>query len=57
MKMLIGLAEALPRLIEAKFKAANASADLLFSPTELAIIRTATGIPVRVPSSAPVTSN
>jgi hypothetical protein len=45
MKMLLGLSETLPSLVEAKFKAAKASANLLFSPTELSIIRTSSGIP------------
>lgn len=45
MKMLLGLTEALPSLVEAKFKAAKASSSLLFSPTELSIIQTSTGIP------------
>lgn len=44
-KMLLGLTEPLPGLVEAKFKAAKASESLLFSPTELSIIRTSTGIP------------
>jgi ATP adenylyltransferase len=46
MKMLLNLSESLPSLVEAKFTAAKASSSLLFSPTELAIIRTSTGIPV-----------
>ena len=46
MRMLLNLAEALPSLVEAKFTAAKASSSLLFSPTELAIIRTSSGIPV-----------
>ncbi|KAF1841590.1 Ap4A phosphorylase-like protein II [Cucurbitaria berberidis CBS 394.84] len=46
--MLLGLSEALPSLVEAKFKAAKASSSLLFSPTELAIIRTSTGIPFQL---------
>ena len=44
-KMLLGLTESLPSLVEAKFQAAKASSSLVFSPTELSIIRTATGIP------------
>jgi hypothetical protein len=46
MRMLLNLSEALPSLVEAKFTTARASSSLLFSPTELAIIRTASGIPV-----------
>lgn len=46
MRMLLGLTEALPSLVEAKFQAAKASSSLLFAPSELAIIRTSTGIPV-----------
>jgi hypothetical protein len=46
MKMLLGLSEALPTLVEAKFKSAKAGQSLIFSPTELAIIRTTEGIPV-----------
>ncbi|CAO2657197.1 Nn.00g033230.m01.CDS01 [Neocucurbitaria sp. VM-36] len=48
MRMLLGLSEALPNLVEAKFKAAKAASSLLFSPTELAIIRTSTGIPFQL---------
>ncbi|KAH7402757.1 Ap4A phosphorylase-like protein II [Pyrenochaeta sp. MPI-SDFR-AT-0127] len=46
--MLLGLSEALPSLVETKFKAAKAKSSLLFSPTELAIIRTSTGIPFQL---------
>ncbi|CBX94761.1 hypothetical protein IAQ61_009422 [Plenodomus lingam] len=46
--MLLGLSEGLPSLVEAKFLAAKASASLLFSPTEVAIIRTSTGIPFQL---------
>jgi ATP adenylyltransferase len=49
MRMLLGLTEALPSLVEAKFNAAKASSSLLFSPSELAIIRTSAGVPVSVP--------
>lgn len=53
MRMLLGLSQALPSLVEAKFRSAKAASSLVFSPTELAIIRTSTGIPVRgaTPSS------
>lgn len=44
-KMLLGLTEPLPSLVKAKFKAAKATSSLLFSPTELSIIRTSAGIP------------
>jgi hypothetical protein len=47
MKMLLGLSETLPSLVEAKFKAAKASQALLFSSTVLAIVRTSAGVPVR----------
>lgn len=53
MKMLLGLPEALSSITKRKFEAAKASSDLLFSPTELAIIRTSAGIPVRVPAMPP----
>lgn len=46
MRMLLGLSEALPSLVDAKFKAAKASQALIFSPTELAIVRTSAGVPV-----------
>ncbi|KAF1947343.1 Ap4A phosphorylase-like protein II [Clathrospora elynae] len=46
--MLLGLSETLPSLVEAKFKAAKAASSLLFSQTELAIIRTSTGIPFQL---------
>ncbi|KAH8723901.1 Ap4A phosphorylase-like protein II [Phaeosphaeriaceae sp. PMI808] len=46
--MLLGLSKTLPSLIEAKFKAAKAGSSLLFSPTELAIIRTSKGIPFQL---------
>jgi ATP adenylyltransferase len=45
-KMLLGLSDALPNLVEAKFTAAKAKTSLIFSHTELAIIRTSAGIPV-----------
>ena len=44
--MLLNLPESLPSLVGAKFKAAKASSSLLFSPTEVAIIRTSGNIPV-----------
>jgi ATP adenylyltransferase len=49
MRMLLGLSETLPSLVEAKFKTAKATSSLLFSLTEVAVIRTSSGIPVRVP--------
>ncbi|KAF2467226.1 Ap4A phosphorylase-like protein II [Lindgomyces ingoldianus] len=48
MRMLLGLSESLPSLVEAKFNAAKAAQSLIFSPTELAIIRTSTGIPFQL---------
>ncbi|KAL1796889.1 hypothetical protein ACET3X_005429 [Alternaria dauci] len=48
MKMLLGLSEALSTITKRKFEAAKASSDLLFSPTELAIIRTSAGIPFQL---------
>jgi ATP adenylyltransferase len=47
-KMRLGLSEALLSLVKAKFEAAKASSSLLFSPSELAIIRTSTGVPVGI---------
>ncbi len=44
--MLLGLSESLPHLVNAKFNVAKAAQHLLFSPTELAIIRTTTDVPV-----------
>jgi len=44
--MLLGLSESLPRLVETKYRAAKATHSLIFSSTELAIIRTSAGIPV-----------
>jgi ATP adenylyltransferase len=38
--MLLGLSEALPSLVEARFKSAKATSSLLFSPTEVTIVRT-----------------
>lgn len=49
MRMLLGLSEALPSLVEAKFRSARATQSLVFSPTELTIIRTTTGVPVSLP--------
>ncbi|KAH9868700.1 hypothetical protein J1614_007772 [Plenodomus biglobosus] len=46
--MLLGLSEGLPGLVEAKFLTAKASTSLLFSPTEVAIIRTLAGIPFQL---------
>lgn len=51
MRMLLGLAEALPSLVEARYQAAKTSQSVVFSATELAIIHTSTGIPVRSLSS------
>ncbi|KAG9378894.1 APA2 ATP adenylyltransferase [Pyrenophora tritici-repentis] len=48
MRMLLELSEALPSIVKRKFEAAKASSDLLFSPSELAIIRTSTGIPFQL---------
>ncbi|KAF2438668.1 hypothetical protein P171DRAFT_458360 [Karstenula rhodostoma CBS 690.94] len=48
---MLGLSEALPHLVESKFTSARASQALLFSPTELSIIRTSAGIPAS-PSNA-----
>ena len=53
MKMILGLSEALPSITKRKFEAAKASSDLLFSPTELAIIRSSAGIPVSMPTVPP----
>ena len=53
MKMILGLSEALPSITKRKFEAAKASSDLLFSPTELAIIRSSAGIPVSMPTLPP----
>jgi hypothetical protein len=51
MRMLLGLSEALPSLVKAKFKAAEASSSLSFAPSELAIIKTSTGVPVGMPTT------
>ncbi|KAH7079081.1 Ap4A phosphorylase-like protein II [Paraphoma chrysanthemicola] len=48
MRMLLGLSEALPSLVEAKYKSAKASASLVFSPSEVAVIRTTSGIPFQL---------
>ncbi|KAL5383551.1 hypothetical protein DPSP01_005945 [Paraphaeosphaeria sporulosa] len=48
MNKMLGLSEALPQLVESKFTSARASQALLFSPTELCIIRTAAGIPFQL---------
>lgn len=45
MRMALELTEALPSIVKRKFEAAKASSDLVFSPTDLAIIRTSNGIP------------
>ncbi|KAF2735097.1 Ap4A phosphorylase-like protein II [Polyplosphaeria fusca] len=47
-KMLLGLSEALPALVEAKFKSAKAAQSLILSSTELAIIHTAQGVPFQL---------
>jgi hypothetical protein len=52
-KMILGLPDSLPRLVEAKFQTAKASSSLLFSPTELSIVRTSTGLPASVPHTKP----
>jgi len=49
-RMLLGLYEALPSLVETRFGAAKASKSLLFSPTEVTTISTSTGVPVRAPT-------
>lgn len=45
MRMSLELAEALPSIVKRKFEAAKASSDLIFSPTDVALIRTSNGIP------------
>jgi ATP adenylyltransferase len=45
--MMFNLPEALSSLVEAKYQAAKASQAVVFSATELSIIRTSAGIPVR----------
>ncbi|KAF2823465.1 HIT-like protein [Ophiobolus disseminans] len=50
MQLGAGLSETLPKVVEAKFELAKASSSLLFSPTEVAIIHTSTGVPVAVPT-------
>jgi hypothetical protein len=51
-RMLLGLIEALPSLVEARFASAKAASSLLFSPTEVAVLRSSLGIPVRIPKSS-----
>ncbi|KAF1975562.1 Ap4A phosphorylase-like protein II [Bimuria novae-zelandiae CBS 107.79] len=46
--MLLGLSGELPDLVQAKFAAAKASEALLFSSTELTVIRTSAGIPFQL---------
>ncbi|KAF2022202.1 HIT-like protein [Aaosphaeria arxii CBS 175.79] len=46
--MLLGLSDTLPRLVEAKYKAAKGAQSLIFSPTELAILRTPNGLPFQL---------
>ncbi|KAF1913967.1 Ap4A phosphorylase-like protein II [Ampelomyces quisqualis] len=48
MKMLLGLSETLPSLVEAKFASARATSGLLFSPSEVSTIRTSTGFPFQL---------
>lgn len=55
--MLLGLTESLPSLVETRFATAKASSSLIFSPTELQIIRTSTGIPVSACTTPTSTSN
>jgi ATP adenylyltransferase len=57
MKMLLGLSEPLPSLVESKFKAARGSEALIFSSTKIAIIRTTAGVPVRHVSAYAVPTN
>ncbi|KAF2109284.1 hypothetical protein BDV96DRAFT_244249 [Lophiotrema nucula] len=47
MRMLLGLPD-LPRLVETTFKSAKASQSLIFSSTELAILRTPEGLPFQL---------
>lgn len=47
--MLSHLGAALPSLVKAKYDAAKASSELIYSPTELSIIRTSSGVPVGTP--------
>ena len=53
-KMLLGFTESLPSLVKAKFASAKASSSLVFSPTELSIIRTSTGIPASTCTTQPL---
>ncbi|KAF2270923.1 Ap4A phosphorylase-like protein II [Lojkania enalia] len=48
MKMLLGLSEALPHLVEAKFRSAKAAQSLIFSHTELTLIRASEGVPFQL---------
>ncbi|KAJ5025563.1 5',5'''-P-1,P-4-tetraphosphate phosphorylase 2 [Bipolaris maydis] len=48
MRMSLELAEALPSIVKRKFEAAKASSDLIFSPTDVALIRTSNGIPFQL---------
>ncbi|KAJ4409650.1 bifunctional AP-4-A phosphorylase/ADP sulfurylase [Didymella pomorum] len=52
--MLLGLTESLPSLVEAKFASAETSSSLIFSPTELSIIRTSSGIPASTCTTPPL---
>jgi ATP adenylyltransferase len=45
--MQLGLQETLPALVKAKFAAAKATQALIFSATELSVLRTKSGAPVR----------
>ncbi|PVH97847.1 HIT-like protein [Periconia macrospinosa] len=47
-KMLLNLSESLPNLVRAKYKEAKASEALVFSPTEVDVIRTSAGIPFQL---------
>lgn len=54
MRMSLELAEALPSIVKRKFEAAKASSDLIFSPTDVALIRTSNGIPAsHIQATAP----
>jgi hypothetical protein len=45
--MMLELAEALHSLVGKKFRAARAAKQLIFSPTEVTVIHTSSGLPVR----------
>ncbi|KAF2814604.1 putative bis-tetraphosphatase [Mytilinidion resinicola] len=46
--MLLGLSEPLPHLVNTKFNVAKAAQHLLFSSTELAVVRTTTDVPFQL---------